>query len=70
MKIHFRTGKIETEIKLPVKQITSAAFGGPNLDILYVTTANIFGQTQPAGTTYKITGLGVKGTPMTKFKLN
>jgi len=70
LQVNPKTGKIETEIKMPVKQITSVAFGGPNLDILYVTTANIFGESQPAGTTYKVTGLGVKGTPMAKFKLN
>ncbi len=32
-------GRIDRVIELPVSQPTSCAFGGPNLDILYVTTA-------------------------------
>lgn len=36
------------EIKLPATQITSLAFGGPYLNILYVTTANKDGK-QPEG---------------------
>lgn len=63
-----RTGKSDLQIKLPVEQITSVAFGGPNLDTLYVTTAAVGGKPDPAGTTYKVTGLCVKGIPMTKFK--
>ncbi|XP_055843250.1 regucalcin-like isoform X2 [Episyrphus balteatus] len=68
-KIDPNNGKILMEIKLPCEQITSAAFGGPNLDILYVTTAAANEKPLPNGTTYKITGLGVKGLPMTKLKL-
>lgn len=50
------------EILLPATQITSLAFGGPNLDILYVTTANKDGkQPEGSGYLYKITGLLVKG---------
>jgi sugar lactone lactonase YvrE len=67
LKINPSTKKIEAEVKMPVEQITSVAFGGPNLDILYVTTcgANIRSpQTAPAGGLFKITGLGVKGTKM------
>ncbi len=36
------------ELKLPATQITSLAFGGPYLNILYVTTANKDGK-QPEG---------------------
>lgn len=36
------------EIKLPATQVSSLAFGGPNLDILFVTTANKDGK-QPEG---------------------
>ncbi|XP_055910556.1 uncharacterized protein LOC129944923 [Eupeodes corollae] len=68
-KIDPKSGKILVEIKLPCEQITSAAFGGPNLDILYVTTAAANNKPLPNGTTYKITGLGAKGLPMTKLKL-
>ncbi|XP_011200668.2 regucalcin isoform X1 [Bactrocera dorsalis] len=68
-KVNPSTGKVLLEIKLPTKQITSAAWGGPNLDILYVTTSAKFEQPAPAGTTYKITGLGATGLPMTKVQL-
>lgn len=68
-KIDPNNGKILMEIKLPCEQITSAAFGGPNLDILYVTTAGANNKPLPNGITYKITGLGAKGLPMTKLKL-
>ncbi|XP_035772966.1 regucalcin-like [Anopheles albimanus] len=66
-KVNSVTGKVELEIKLPCEQVTSAAFGGPNLDILYVTTAAKEFKTPqpaPAGALFKVTGLGVKGTPM------
>lgn len=65
-------GKIEQEILIPAKQVTSVAFGGPNLDELYVTTASkqiLDPQLPPAGATFKVTGLGVKGTPMYEMDL-
>ncbi|XP_058974893.1 regucalcin-like isoform X1 [Musca domestica] len=68
-KVDPKTGNVLLEIKFPCKQITSAAFGGPNLDILYVTTSSRFGEPDPAGTTYKVTGLGAKGLPMTKMQV-
>ena len=33
------TGSIEFEVELPVDNVTSCAFGGPDLDVLYITTA-------------------------------
>lgn len=72
-KINPATGAIELEIKIPAEQVTSAAFGGPNLDILYVTTAGKefkSKQPPPAGRLFKVTGLGVKGLPMKSVKLN
>lgn len=68
VKVDPSNGKIVMEIKLPAEQITSAAFGGPNLDILFVTTAAENNKPLPNGITYKITGLGAKGLPMTNFK--
>lgn len=65
----FRTGKSEMEIKFPCEQITSVAFGGPNLDILFVTTSSSGDKPAPAGTTYKVTGLGTRGLLMSKMKL-
>lgn len=71
-KINPKTRSIEMEIKMPCEQVTSAAFGGPNLDILYVTTASHERGTKqppPSGRLFKITGLG-KGFPMKSVKLN
>lgn len=65
-------GQVELEIQIPAKQVTSVAFGGPNLDELYVTTARkqvIDPQQPPAGATFKVTGLGVRGTPMYEMDL-
>lgn len=75
MNIHFcdyilcRSGEVMAEYKLPVGQVTSAAFGGPNLDILFITTASRGTQPQEAGHLYKITGLGTSGTSGVKIKL-
>jgi len=64
------TKKIVKEISMPTAQVTSLAFGGPNLDILYATTAGKPApKPAPAGGLFKITGLGVKGLPMDNFKL-
>lgn len=65
-------GQVEQEILIPAKQVTSVAFGGPNLDELYVTTAQkqvLEPQLPPAGATFKVTGLGVRGTPMYEMEL-
>lgn len=64
------TKSIVREISMPTAQVTSMAFGGPNLDILFVTTAgNPKPKAAPAGGLFKVTGLGVKGLPMQSFKL-
>lgn len=58
------------DIQLPATQITSLAFGGQNLDILYVTTANKDGkQPEGSGYLYKVTGLGAKGYAGVPLKL-
>lgn len=57
---------------MPASQISSVAFGGPNLDILYVTSAALakFGALgQHAGSLFKVTGLGVEGLPANKVRL-
>lgn len=56
----------------PAKQVTSMAFGGPNLDILYVTTAatNRDGEQPPlSGHLFKVTGLNAKGFPGVEVRL-
>jgi gluconolactonase len=61
------TGRKARSVPLPTSNITSAAFGGPNLDILYVTSARSgLSETdllnQPAaGSLFQITNLGVRG---------
>lgn len=68
--INPKTKKIIREIAMPTEQITSVSFGGPDLDILYATTAGRpKPKPAPAGGLFKITGLGVKGLPMDAFKL-
>ncbi|XP_053676595.1 regucalcin-like [Anopheles nili] len=65
--------EILAEIKIPAQQVTSAAFGGPNLDELFVTTAAkviTTPQKDPAGATFKVTGLGAKGLPMAEVVLD
>ncbi|XP_076255381.1 regucalcin-like [Rhynchophorus ferrugineus] len=61
-------------VDIPAKQTTSVAWGGPNLDILYVTSASftVDGEVLSPpnhGATFKITGLGVKGLPADEFVL-
>lgn len=75
--IKIATDKPETllgSIDLPAKQVTSVAFGGPDLDTLYVTTANMTVRgnvlaTPENGSVYKITGVGAKGVDGAKVKL-
>ncbi|KAJ8682540.1 hypothetical protein QAD02_018332 [Eretmocerus hayati] len=61
-------------VDLPAPRITSVAFGGPQLDILYVTSAR-FGMSEEekeeypfSGSVFAIRGLGVQGLPMNSFK--
>lgn len=52
------------EISMPATEVASLAFGGPQLDELFVTTSNKDGkQPTASGYVYKITGLGAKGYP-------
>lgn len=57
--------EIVERIELPVAKVSSLNFGGPNLDVAYVTTAGGTGTSEggPEGTLYRITGLGVRGQP-------
>ena len=66
-------GRLVRHIRLPVSNPTMCAFGGPDLDILYVTSASRFldeaaRRNQPlAGRVFAIEGLGVRGLPEPGF---
>lgn len=65
-------GKVERVINLPVPRPTSCTFGGPNLDILYVTTARIrlsaqqLAETPLSGSVLAV-DVGIKGLAEPKF---
>jgi len=62
-----KVGKKIGQIDFPTKNMTSVAFGGPNLDILYATSAEHFLSeeelaAQPtAGALFEVTNVGAKG---------
>ena len=68
-----QTGKLVSKIKVPSYHVTSCAFGGENLDTLYITTASI--EVSPeqereyplAGCVFKVKP-GVKGCPAYFYK--
>ena len=65
-------GGLDRVVGLPVFSTTSIMFGGPNLDIAYITSmARPLGDRYPmekeAGMVFAIHGLGVIGLPETPF---
>lgn len=65
-------GSVDRIIEMPVRNVTSVAFGGPKLDTLFVTSMakplNGVPNTQRgAGAVFAIRGLGVRGMPETRF---
>lgn len=62
------TGKQLHRIDLPCMETTACAFGGKNLDELFVTTGiHSSVQERDAGRLFKVTGLGVSGVPSHSF---
>jgi sugar lactone lactonase YvrE len=66
-------GSVDRVIEMPVKKVTSVMFGGPNLDVLYVTS-----MAKPPlprfpsdgvlrGSLFAIHGLGIRGVPEPRF---
>jgi sugar lactone lactonase YvrE len=66
-------GSIDRIIDMPVRRVTSLMFGGPDLDVLYVTSMALNLQPHlPAdpvqrGGLFAVYGLGIKGLPETRF---
>jgi L-arabinonolactonase len=64
-------GTLERTIAMPVRLVSSVAFGGANLDRLFVTTIahGIHGDPveEGAGHVYMVDGLNVKGIPEPRF---
>jgi sugar lactone lactonase YvrE len=64
-------GRLDRTIDLPVERPSRPMFGGPNLDVLYLTSlgdGTTPGTHQPqAGGLFAITGLGVQGVPQARF---
>jgi hypothetical protein len=75
LQINPGTGAILREVLLPTAQVTSVAFGGPDLDVLYVTTgredvpSSALTELKHAfsGQVFRVTGLGVRGVPAQEF---
>jgi len=65
-------GRLDRIVPFPVRNLTSVMFGGPELDVLYVTTMGrpIWGIPQKErdrGGLFAVTGLGVKGVPEPRY---
>ena len=66
-------GEVEREIRMPVKKVTSVMFGGPDLDILFVTSMakpplpRFPGDGVQRGSLFAIYDLGIRGFPETRF---
>jgi sugar lactone lactonase YvrE len=65
-------GKLDRIVPFPVRNLTSVMFGGPNLDILYVSTMGrpmwgIPQKERDKGGLFAVTGLGARGIPEPRF---
>jgi L-arabinonolactonase len=66
-------GQVERVIDMPVKKVTSVMFGGPDLDVLYVTSMakpplpRFPADPGPRGSLFAVHGLGVRGVPEARF---
>ncbi|XP_044756657.1 regucalcin-like isoform X2 [Coccinella septempunctata] len=65
--VNGKTGKLMNYLKLPATYCTSACFGGPNQEVLFVTTSNFKLKKEEkdkehlAGSVFAVTDIGVKG---------
>jgi sugar lactone lactonase YvrE len=72
LRVDPATGQIECEIPMPARNVTSVAFGGADLDELYVTTARVGMSPEQrhefphAGSLFRVK-LPYRGVPATRF---
>lgn len=75
IKINPTTGKLLEIVEMPATYVTSVAFGGPDFDVLYVTTSKLKLKNSDlieeplAGSVFAVYGLGGQGLPANKFEL-
>ncbi len=67
-RVHADTGEYLAQVNLPARQVTSCAFGGTQLDTLYITTAHINlsdeeRAQQPLAGSVFVTQPGARGLP-------
>jgi sugar lactone lactonase YvrE len=66
-------GRLDRVVEMPVKKVTSVMFGGPDLDVLYVTSMAkpplpvLPGDNVLRGSVFAVHGLGVQGRPEPRF---
>ena len=63
-------GTLALTVPLPVRKPTSLMFGGPDLDIIYVTSMRLDGDfpiEEGDGAVYAVHGLGIRGLPEPRF---
>jgi sugar lactone lactonase YvrE len=61
------SGALEAVIELPVPLVTSCAFGGPELDRLYITTARLDTDTPGAGGLFAL-DVGIRGLSVGRYR--
>ncbi len=63
-------GSLDRTVTMPVVKLTSLMFGGPDLDILFVTSMNLPSVVAPRpddGCLFAVHGLGIRGLPERRF---
>ncbi len=64
-------GELKLTVNLPIPLVSSVMLGGPNLDVLFVTSISNSGNRQDkdpkSGLVFEVSGLGCKGLPEAAF---
>ncbi|RZC34271.1 regucalcin-like [Asbolus verrucosus] len=70
IKVNPTTGELLNRIPIPAECVTSVMWGGPDLDVLFVTTSRVslteeeINEQPGAGSVYALINLGTKGVPV------